>query len=169
VVLTREVVDSLRKVCDIRGLMNINDYLISQVGKDWALLLSYWIPPLPQSFKLWLVNRLGDVFMLSEDERVFHLDVGSGAYDEIARDRQHFAQLVDTGDNAQRWFRIALVDACRRAGMQLGQFECYGFKIPPTLGGDYEVSNLTPTNLAVHYSYQAYICKQTEVYWLPPA
>jgi hypothetical protein len=148
--------------------MNINDYLISQPGKDWARLLKYWTPPLPTRFTLWLVNRLGDVFVILESNAVLRLDVGTGSCDEIARNREHFAQLVDAGDNADQWLRIRLVDACRRAGMNLGPYECYGFKIPPTLGGQYEVSNLTPTNLAVHYSYQAYICKQTDVYWLPP-
>jgi hypothetical protein len=148
--------------------MNVNDYLISQAGKDWSLLLSYWIPPLPSQFNLWLVNRLGDVFGVTANQRVLRLDVGSGECAEIARDPQHFAMLLDAADNAQRWLRISLVDECRRAGMQLGPFECYGFKIPPTLGGGYEVTNLAPTSLAVHYSYQAYICKQTDVYWVPP-
>jgi hypothetical protein len=148
--------------------MNINDYLISQPGKDWARLLKDWTPPLPPRFTLWLVNRLGDVFVILENNAVLRLDVGTGSCDEIARNREHFAQLVDAGDNADQWLRIRLVDTCRRAGMNLGPYECYGFKIPPTLGGQYEVSNLTPTNLAVHYSYQAYICKQTDVYWLPP-
>jgi Domain of unknown function (DUF1851) len=87
----------------------------------------------------------------------------------VAHDRQQFARLLDTGNNADAWLRISLVDACRNAGMRLGPSECYGFKIPPTLGGGYEVANLAPTSLAVHYSYQAYICKQTDVYWIPPA
>lgn len=148
--------------------MNINDYLIAQSGKDWPALLNYWIPPLPSHFRLWLVNRFGDAFVLLEGERVLRLDVGSGVCEEIAQDRQHFAKLLDIGDNAQAWLRFSLTDACRRAGMHLGEQECYGFKIPPTLGGKYEVSNLTTTHLAVHYSYQSYICKQTDVYWIPP-
>jgi hypothetical protein len=97
-----------------------------------------------------------------------HLDLGSGMCAEIARDRQHFAALLDSRPNAEQWLRISLVNACRRLGMQLGPFECYGFKIPPTLGGTYEPSNLTPTKLAAHYSYQAYICKQQDVYWVAP-
>ncbi|HEU4600369.1 MAG TPA: T6SS immunity protein Tdi1 domain-containing protein [Steroidobacteraceae bacterium] len=149
--------------------MNINDYLIAQDGKDWSRLLSYWIPPLPAQFGLWLVNRLGDVFVVAENESIRHLNVGTGECTQVARNREHFAQILDMGNNAEQWLRFSVVDACRRAGMQLGPFECYGFKIPPTLGGDYEVANLAPTNLAVHYSYQAYICKQTEVYWVPPA
>lgn len=147
--------------------MNINDYLISQVGINWGLLLNDWIPPLPQEFRLWLVNRLGDVFVLA-GERVLRLDLGSGACDEVARDRQHFAALLDSRANADLWLRISLVNACRRSGMDLGPFECYGFKIPPALGGEYEVSNLTPTKLTTHYSYQAYICKQQDVYWVAP-
>jgi hypothetical protein len=149
--------------------MNIHDYLIAQAGKDWTRLLSYWIPPLPPRFTLWLVNRLGDVFVTVESNAVVKLDVGTGSCVEVARNREHFAQLLDTADHADQWLRIRLTDACRRAGMNLGPYECYGFKIPPTLGGQYEVSNLVPTNLAVHYSYQAYICKQTEIYWVPPA
>jgi hypothetical protein len=96
------------------------------------------------------------------------LELGSGICEEVARDRQHFAALLDTGTNAERWLRVSLVNSCRRAGMHLAAHQCYGFKIPPTLGGEYEVSNLVPTHLRTHYSYQAYICKQTDVYWVPP-
>lgn len=148
--------------------MNINDYLIAQAGIDWTKLLSYWTPPLPPRFALWLVNRLGDVFGVLETGAVIRLDIGAGACIEVARSREHFASLLNDAKNADEWLRIRVTDACRHAGMQLGRFQCYGFKIPPTLGGRYEVSNLVPTNLAVHYSYQAYICKQTDVYWIPP-
>lgn len=148
--------------------MDINDYLIPQPGKDWTRLLAEWTPPLPAAFSLWLVNRLGDVILFLKDGKVWLLEVGTGNFTEVASSRAHFAQLLDTGDNAERWLRIRLVDACRRAGIHLAADECYGFKIPPTLGGTYEPANLTPTRLAVHYSYQAYICKQTAIYWIPP-
>jgi hypothetical protein len=148
--------------------MNINDYLISQQGIDWGLLLNDWIPPLPASFRLWLVNRLGDLFVLGDHERVLRLDLGSGSCAEVASNRQHFAALLDSKKNADEWLRISLVNECRRVGMQLGAFECYGFRIPPTLGGKYEAANLIPTKLPVHYSYQAYICKQQDVYWVAP-
>jgi hypothetical protein len=87
---------------------------------------------------------------------------------ELARNREQFATLLDTADNAHHWLRIALVDGCRRTGMNLSPGQWYGFKVPPTLGGQYEVSNLVPTHLAVHFSYQAYICKQNAIYWVPP-
>ena len=86
----------------------------------------------------------------------------------MARSREHFAQLLDAGSNTETWLRTSATDACRAAGMRLAPFECYGFRIPPTLGGGYDAGNLVPTNLAIHYSYQAYICKQADIYWIPP-
>ena len=58
--------------------MNLRDYLIDQAGKDWAQLLCDWAPPLPLSFTLWLVNRFGDAFVVTEDGAVSMLDVGAG-------------------------------------------------------------------------------------------
>ena len=148
--------------------MNIADYLIAQAGKDWARLLGDWAPPLPARFSVWLVNRLGDAFVVDENGTILRLDVGTGTCVAVAASREQFAQQLDTGDNAEQWLKVRLVDACRGAGMHLGPFQCYGFRIPPTLGGEYKVPNLLPTNLAVHYSYQAYICKQADIYWIPP-
>jgi hypothetical protein len=148
--------------------MNIDDYLLVTANKEWSWLLKDWVPPLPVSFNIWLVNRLGDAFVVDGSGAVLWLDVGAGICHEAARSREEFAQLLATGSNAERLLHLGLVDACRRARMQIGPSECYGFRIPPTLGGKYEVSNLKPTELAVHYSYQAYICKQTDIYWVPP-
>ena len=149
--------------------MNILDYLIAPDDKDWRKLLSFWVPPLPPHFNIWLVNRLGEVFAIAPDRSVLYLDVGMGKCATLASDQTQFAKLLDTGNNAERFLRISLVDECRKAGLMLKPFECYGFKLPPTLGGRYEVANLIPTNLLVHYSYQAYICKQEEIYWIPPS
>ena len=118
---------------------------------------------------MWLINRLGDAFVAGEGGVVLHLDVGAGTCAEVARSREHFAQLLDDPARGEEWLRIRLVDECRRAGMRLEPFECYGFRIPPTLGGGYEVTNLVPTKLAIHYSYQAYICRQSDIYWVPPS
>lgn len=148
--------------------MNITDYLLAHAGMDFGKLLGCWVPPLPPRFSLWLVNLLGDAFVIGQDHAVLRLDVGSGSCAVVARNREHFAQLLDDGLHANEWLRLQIVDECRRAGMTLGRHECYGFRIPPALGGQYEISNLVPTHLAVHYSYQAYICKHTDVYWIPP-
>lgn len=147
--------------------MNLQDYLLNQAGKDWQRLLQDWIPPLPASFTLWLVTRLGNLFVVTADGAVHLLDVGEGTFTQIAASREQFAKLLDTGDNALRWLHVPLVDACRRAGMTLGAQQCLGLKVPPMLGGRYELANVAPTDVAVHYSYLAYLYKQEDIYWMP--
>jgi hypothetical protein len=149
--------------------MNILDYLIDPAGRDWAGLLAPWSPPLPSRFTVWLVNRLGEPFVLGEEGQVIRLDVGAGVAETVASSREQFARLIDVAENAQLWLRMQATDGCRAAGMRLGPSECFGFRLPPTLGGRYEPANLVPTRFAVHYSYQAYICQQKDIYWIPPA
>lgn len=142
--------------------MDINDYLIDQTGKDWSLILRDWAPPLPTSFTLWLVNRFGDAFVVADDGSVHMLDVSVGALKRLADDRAQFATLLEHGNNANLWLMIPLVNACRASGIRPGPNQCYGFKIPPVLGGAYEVANVEPTDLHVHYSFLADIYRQTK-------
>jgi hypothetical protein len=142
--------------------MNVEDYLIDQAGKDWPELLSGWAPPLPSSFTVWLVNRFGDVFAVFDDGSVHMLDVGTGVLARIADDRSDFADQIDLGDNANNWLMIPLVDRCVAAGVALWPSQCYGYKIPPVLGGEYTVENVAPTDLSVYYSFMADICRQTK-------
>ena len=145
--------------------MNVNDYLIDPRGMDWKVLLKSWVPPLPDDFAVWLVNRLGEVIVVLPDESIHWLELGSGTLHRLASNREHFAQLLDSGNNADKWLRLSLIDACCRSGMILAMGECYGFKIPPALQGKYEVSNLKPSPLDRHYSLLAHLVKQEEIYW----
>ncbi len=90
------------------------------------------------------------------------LDIGIGSLSRLADSRDDFATRLDAVDNADNWLMIPLVDACRESGMSLGAGQCYGFKIPPILGGPYELSNVVPTDIAIHYSFLADIYRQTK-------
>jgi hypothetical protein len=144
------------------ALMNIQDYLIDQNGKDWSELLSGWSDVLPPSFTLWLVNRFGDVFTVFEDGSVHMLDLGVGVIKRVADNRDHFAIQLDADDNASNWLMIHLVDGCIAAGLKLEPNQCYGYKIPPILGGKYTIGNVTPIDLSEHYSFLADIYRQTK-------
>lgn len=145
--------------------MNIHDFLIDPRGKDWQKLLAYWIPQLPPDASLWLVNRLGEVLFATTDGAIHRLVVGKGTIEHLAPDRTTMARLLDVRENADAWLRIGLVEGCRRAGMQLKPDECYGFKVPPALLGEYAVENLQPTNLYSHYSWLSHLAKKDEIYW----
>jgi hypothetical protein len=143
-------------------MSDIHDYLIDQVGKDWAALLRDWLPIFPSGFTIWMVNRLGDIIAVFEDESVHFLDVGNCNLRRIANDREDFIVRIDEDDNASDWLAMRLVDHCVAAGMTLAEDQCYGFKIPPMLGGGYSFENVVPTGLSAHYSLLADLWQQTK-------
>ena len=145
--------------------MNIRDFLIDPAGMDWKKLLAYWVPPLPQDATLWFVNKLGEPFVATSDGAIHRLVVGSGDFERLATDRGDFARLLDLPGNANSWLRIQLVEECGKAGMSLKADECFGFKVPPRLFGEYVVSNLQPTNIYSHYSWMSHMARQDEIYW----
>jgi hypothetical protein len=140
--------------------MNLHEYLIDQPGKDWSASLKGWGSVLPASCTLWLVNRFGDLFIVLDDGSVHMLDMGSGQLNRVADSRDQFAELLDVGENANNWLMIPLVDQLVAAGVVFAPDRCYGFKIPPVLGGSYDLENVAACNLAVYFSMLADIQRQ---------
>lgn len=140
--------------------VDIHNYLIEQTGMDWSELLSDWAPPLPAEFTLWLVNRFGDVFAILEDGSVHFLDIGVGTLEHVADSKEHFAEKLDA--EANDWLMIPLIDKCVSAGLVLQRGQCYRFKIPPFLGGSYDLDNIFVGDLREHYAFIADIYRQTK-------
>ena len=133
--------------------MTITDYLIDQANIDWASLLApfHWL--IPREFTVWLVNRYGDVVFVRDDGSVHMLDIGRGTVTTLAASRDEFATLLDEHGNAADWLMIPLVDRCVAAGLFLRSGQCYTYRQPPVLGGDYTVANTTVTTLLDHYAF----------------
>ncbi len=70
------------------------------------------------------------------------LDVGLGTLTKLAESRDEFSRKIDEGDNANQWLAIPLVDELVAADVRLQPGQCYGFKKPPVLGGDYTIDNI---------------------------
>src|SRR5438552_7886727 len=99
--------------------MNIKNYLIDHSRIVWADLLDDWRWLVPSTAKVWLMNRFAELVLLLDDGSVSYLETSGGKLRNIARDKTDFTV----------------------AGMVLGANQCYGFILPPTLGGQYEVAN----------------------------
>jgi hypothetical protein len=122
----------------------VADYLIEQSGIDWSKALASWSWLLPPRFTLWMVNRFADLILVLPDGTVHMLDVGGGTLTKLADNRDDFGIKIDEDDNANLWLMIPLVDQMVAAGVVLQPGQCYGFKTPPVLGGDYTVENAGP-------------------------
>lgn len=142
--------------------MKITDYLIDQAGIDWSAVMADWSWLVPDQFTLWMVNRYGDCILELRDGSISFLDVGVGSLASIAASKEDFYAKVDEGDNAPNWFLIPLVDRCVAAGLILGEGQCYGYKVPPILGGKYDVENTDRTSVVVSLGLLAQIASQAK-------
>jgi hypothetical protein len=140
--------------------MNLPDYLIDQEGYEWSKIVADWSWLLPSSFTIWMVNRFGDLFLVPDDGSVQFLDIGAGTISVLAPNKEAFYSLVDKGNNADNWFLISLTDSCVDAGLTLQFGQCYAFKVPPVLGGQYERENIEPGSLVVNHALLAQIHEQ---------
>ena len=127
------------------------DYVVDQKGLNWPTLLSPWAWLLPNELTVWIVNRLGDIFVVRDDGSVHMMDVGRGTFEQVALNRDEFADLADQDQNAEDWFAIPIVDELVRSGMTLEPGQCYSYRTLPIIGGSYEIGNFRVLTLEEHY------------------
>ncbi len=140
--------------------MDVNDYLIDHSEFDWPQILSDWSWLLPDKLTVWLMNRFGDLFLVLDDGSVHMLDVGGGTLEQLADSQDDFCALCDDPDNAEELLMIPLVDELVAAGMTLGYGECYGYRMPPALGGEYTLENAHVLPIPEHFAFHAEIHEQ---------
>jgi hypothetical protein len=134
----------MARVQEIPVPISVTDYLIDPATIDWQKALSTWSWLLPPTFTVWLVNRFADLFLILPDGTVHMLDIGAGTLTRLADSREDFRAKIDEDDNANQWLMIPLMDQMVAVGMTLQPGQCYGFKIPPVMGGQYSVENAGP-------------------------
>jgi len=131
--------------------MPLHDYIIDHRNVDWTTVLRQWSWLVPRTFTVWIMNRFGDLFIVLDDGAVHMLDVGGGTLVKVAESRDDFANKLDDGDNANQWLMIPLIDQLVSSGVTPREGECYSYKQPPVLGGDYTVENTCVLPIPEHY------------------
>ncbi len=86
-------------------------------------------------------SLFGDVFFRSADG-IWLLDTLEGRFERIWDDAAALKAEVDTEEGADHYLLAGLAMAAYRAGIALGDDEIYAFKVPPVIGGGFDVSNL---------------------------
>ncbi|MCU0292427.1 MAG: DUF1851 domain-containing protein [Thermoanaerobaculaceae bacterium] len=109
-----------------------------------------------------MVNRFAELAVVLEDGSVYMLHTDTGVLTRLADSREHFCQVVDENNNANDWLMIPLVDELVASGLTVGPGQCYCFKVPPVLGGAYEVGNVAVMSLCERLSFLADFYKQLE-------
>jgi len=123
--------------------------------------LSYWRWLLEKDFHPIVMTAFGDWFLLDQDGSVHFLDLVAGKLSKVAESGEQFKRIMGRPKNLDQWFMAEVVQSLLDSGMVLGENQCFGFKIPPVLGGKIEVANIEPTDIAVHQGLLSQIHEQT--------
>ena len=140
--------------------MTLQDYILAPDSADWQAALANWSWLVPPSFTIWVINRFCDLFIVTPDGAIHILDVGRGTLSKVADDRAEFARKLDEANNADEWLMMPLVDQLVALGTTLLPGQCYGFRIPPVMGGRYSVENCAAISIPDYLGATASIHKQ---------
>jgi hypothetical protein len=125
--------------------MDIEDITIATEDIDWNRILQHWSWLFVEetTFNVWILTKFGDLLVHMVDDSVWHLDSGAGTFERIAKDKDEFAELLDTNDNLDLWFMTSLISKLESTGKRLQKKQCYGFITPTGFKeGSYSVENI---------------------------
>lgn len=132
---------------------------VAEALEDWL-----WLDGLEGLAPLAL-SVFGDVFLYAPDG-VWFLDTIQGT---LTREWDHPAALQDalnTIEGQDRYLLLGLVQAATDAGVVPDDSQVLSFKVPPILGGAFEVDNLEASDLSVTLSIGGQLHRQIKD--LPP-
>ena len=137
-----------------------NDLTVATDTHSQADLLSEWRWLLGTSYQIVLISSLGDLFLADAAGHIHWLDAGAGRLTEVAASLDEFQQLRQQPAHATEWFATQMVGDLLQSGLRLARGQCFGYKLPPVLGGAWEPANFEPTDLSVHFSILGQVCRQ---------
>lgn len=143
--------------------ITMNDLTVNFQHLDREALLSDWrwlIGPTKQPI---LLAAIGDAYLQDAEDGTIHLlDVGGGALEQIADSVEEFQALLGDREFVTDSFVPSTIVQLRNAGKTLEPGQIYSYVHPPILGGAYSIENLTPTDIAVHYSVLGQVHEQVK-------
>lgn len=127
---------------------------------DWEWLIGTKKLPI-------LISAIGNAFIEDvEDGSIHVLDVGSGELRLIADTSSEFRDLLGDEEFVADEFVVQIIGEFLAHGPKLMAGQIYSFKHPPVLGGEFDIENLEPTDMEVHFSIHGQIHHQVRD--LPP-
>ena len=96
---------------------------IDRLLKEWRWLC-------PHDVKLLARSVFGDLFVMDESGRVFHLDVAIGKFKEIASSEPEFRSLSNEEKFREEWFSETDERNATNRGLIPDGSQCIGFDVP---------------------------------------
>jgi hypothetical protein len=133
--------------------IKLQNDISDRLTEDWTWLIG-------TDKKVILISAIGDMFLASDNENIFWLDVGQGKLEMVAVDKKEFEIKLTDIEQVNEWFMIDLTTQLRLSDKKLKDGQLYSYKKLPVIGGEYLVDNFEPTDIEVHFSFAGQIHNQ---------
>lgn len=153
--------------------MTLNDLTVNFSHLDKQTLLIDWqwlIDSSKSRFVRWISSASKLPILITAGGNAFVQDVKVGAIyilntvegniAQVSSSPQEFRQQLSEQEFVDRHFTVDMIVALRQAGVLLAPKQIYSYKVPPALGGKFEVSNIEVADIAVHFSVSGQIQRQ---------
>jgi hypothetical protein len=140
----------------------LEDLTIDIEHVDLEDICSAWQWRIREQKSLVLISKMGDMFLIGKDDRIYWLQTDLGDLTIAAENLSQFEYLLGQDENLDNWFLPDLIRRLEEAGKVLRPNQVYSYKKLPVIGGDYSVDNIDPTDISVHFSFSGQICEQIQ-------
>jgi len=135
-----------------------SSHLVVEIPADDAQsLLREWGWLVGNGKSVLLVTASGDLFFAEPDGPVLWLETGSGRLTEVAPSVQAFDAALEDEANWREWLLAPVIERLRSSGKILGPGQCYGFRIPPVVGGAYDGENRVAIAATEHFGFTGHL------------
>jgi hypothetical protein len=131
-------------MADVQLTISLDDF-------DHARVLDAWKWLMPADFKPFLLTAFGDWILGAPDGAIYLMDTLEGQLTRIAETGREYNDCVDNDqDKRDSWLYEGLVIGQASRGVFLEKGECFGWIIPPIIGGSFEADNIKPHNIVAY-------------------
>ncbi|EGA71377.1 hypothetical protein VISI1226_14586 [Vibrio sinaloensis DSM 21326] len=144
--------------------MTLDDLTVAFSHIDRNSLLSDWDWLLQGAFLPILISASGDAFVQHVNNgQVWWLDTGGGELIQVSDSVDEFKVKLSNKEFVAEKFAVQMIGDLIQSGKSLSHGQIYSLSKPWLLGGEYEISNIEPTDLEVHFSLLGQIAFQVAV------
>ncbi|MFT6790097.1 MAG: hypothetical protein ACJAVX_003486 [Pseudoalteromonas rhizosphaerae] len=141
--------------------MILNDLTVNIEHLERDSLLSDWEWLLGGEYLPILISASGDAFVQNiNNDQIWWLDTGGADLSQVAGSSEEFNELLSDKDFVIDCFAVQMIGDLIQSGKVLSVGQIYSLSKPWLLGGKYELSNIEPTDIEVHFSLTGQIAQQ---------
>jgi hypothetical protein len=130
-------------------------------GLPFDSLLADWRWLVANNYTPIMMTAFGDLFLHGDAGPVHFLDLMTGRFKQVAESEEELSTLCEDRSRCRTWFIGFLVMELRKTLGELAPGECYGCKLPLSLGGELAPDNFQRTDLQTHYSVMGQLHRPT--------